>query len=210
MAAEDGLRRDVVDEIVRRVLDHRDLLEHDLALRVELVERRPVHHVRHDVERGLQPVVGDARVDDGRLPRRRGVQLSAELVEDLGDLLGGVARRALEQQVLDEVGDARARVRLVPRACSDPEPECDRADSRNVLGDDALARGELGQLVLGHAVDRTGGVRPVGSDPLTEERTSPPVAVSAVRARAAGRGRHRVRGGAPRAPREAVRPWPAR
>ena len=150
MAAEDCLGRDVVDEIVRRVLDHRDLLEHDLALGVELVERRPIHHVRHDVERGLQPFVRDAGVDDGRLSRGRRVQLPTELVEDLGDLLRRVARRALEEQVLDEMRDACASFRLVPRPRSDPEPERDRAYARDALGDDALAGGELAQVVLGH------------------------------------------------------------
>ena len=113
MRAEDGLGRDVVHEVVRRVLDHGDLLEHDLALGVDVGERRPEDHVGHDVERALEPVVGDPRVDDGRLARGRRVQLAAELVEDLRDLLRRVARRALEEQVLDEVRDARPRVGLV-------------------------------------------------------------------------------------------------
>ena len=99
----------------------------------------------------LEAVVRDPRVDDGRLARRRGVQLAAELVEDLGDLLRRVARRALEQQVLDEVRDAGARVGLVARAGADPEAERDRAHAGNALGDDALARRELGELVLRHA-----------------------------------------------------------
>ena len=153
--AEDRPRREVMDEVVRRVLDHRDLLEDDLPLGVHVLERRPVEHVRHDVERGLQAHVRDARVDDGRLARSGGVQLAAELVEELGDLLRRVPRRALEEQVLDEVGHARARVRLVPRARSHPEPERDRADARDALGDDSLAGRELGQLVLRHAQDRT-------------------------------------------------------
>ena len=113
MRAEHGLRRDVVDEVVRGVLDHRDLLEHDLTLRVDVDERRPEDHVGHHVERALEPLVGDSRVDDGRLARRRRVQLSAELVEDLGDLLRGVTRRALEQEMLDEVRDTGARLGLV-------------------------------------------------------------------------------------------------
>ena len=95
--AEHGLRRDVVDEIVRRVLDHRDLLKDYLALRVDIDESGPVDHVRHHVERSLEAKIGDPRVDDGRLTRRRSVQLTAELVEDLRDALRRVARRALEQ-----------------------------------------------------------------------------------------------------------------
>ena len=164
--AEDRLGRDVVDEVVRRVLHHRDLLEHDLALRVDVDERRPEDHVRHHVERALEPIVRDARVDDGRLARRRRVQLAAELVEDLRDLLRRVARRALEEQVLDEVRDAGARVRLVARARADPEPERDRAHAGNALGDDALAGRELGELVLRHAA---GSYRRPSPTPTREE-----------------------------------------
>ena len=91
MRPEHGLGRDVVDEVVRVVLHHRDLLEHDLALGVDVVNDGLEDHVRHHVDRGLEPVVGDARVDDRRLARCRGVQLAAEPVEDLGDLLRRVA-----------------------------------------------------------------------------------------------------------------------
>ena len=38
VAAEDRLRDQVVHELLRRVLVHRDLLEHDLALGLEVVE----------------------------------------------------------------------------------------------------------------------------------------------------------------------------
>ena len=67
MAAEDGLGEEVVDEILRRVLHHRDLLEHDLALGVDIGERRREDHVRHHVEGTLEMAVGDARVHDRRL-----------------------------------------------------------------------------------------------------------------------------------------------
>ena len=107
MVAEDRLADQVVDELLRRVLVHRDLLEHDLALGVEVVEERREDHVAHHVERRLDVAVGDARVDDRVLARGRGVQLAAEPVEDLGDLERAVAARALEEQVLDEVRDAR-------------------------------------------------------------------------------------------------------
>ncbi len=103
VVAEDGFRHQVVDELLRLVLVHRDLLEHDLALRVDLGERRREDHVAHDVDRRLQVMVGDARVDDGVLARGGGVQLAAKPVEDLGDLLRRVRVCALEEQVLDEV-----------------------------------------------------------------------------------------------------------
>ena len=114
-----------------------------------------VEHVGHDVERGLQALVRHTRVHDRGLPRGGGVELAAELVEELRDLLRRVARGALEEQVLDEVRDARAALGLVTRACADPEAERDRAHVRQPLGDDALAGLELGELMLGHAQDRT-------------------------------------------------------
>ena len=92
MVAEDRLGDQVVHELLRRVLVHRDLLEHDLALGVELGERRREDHVAHHVHRRLEVVVGDARVDERVLARRRGVQLAAEPVEDLGDLERAVTR----------------------------------------------------------------------------------------------------------------------
>ena len=147
MAAEDRLRDDVVDEVLRVVVDHRDLLEHDLALGVDLGEHRVVDHADDHVERRLEPVVGDAGVDERRLPRGGRVQLAAETVEDLRDLLRGVRAGALEEQVLDEVRDPGARVGLVARAGADPEAERDGADTRNVLGDDSLAGGERGEVV---------------------------------------------------------------
>ena len=150
MAAEDGLGDDVVDEVLRVVVDHRDLLEHDLALGVDVREDRVVDHPDHDVERGLEPVVRHPRVEQRRLPRGGGVQLSAEPVEDLCDLLRRVRAGALEEQVLDEVRDARARVRLVARAGPDPEAERDGAHARHLLGDDSLPGRELRELVALH------------------------------------------------------------
>ena len=137
MVAEDRLAHQVVDELVRRVLVHRDLLEHDLALGVEVREDRRVDHVRHHVERLLEVVVGDPDVDDGVLARGGRVQLAAEPVEDLRDLLRRVRARPLEEQVLDEVRDPGLRRRLVSRARSDPEPERHRPDARDALGDHA-------------------------------------------------------------------------
>ena len=151
MVAEHRLGDQVVHELLRRVLVHRDLLEHDLALGVELRERRREHHVAHHVERRLEVVVGDARVDERVLARRGGVQLAAEAVEDLRDLERAVPVGALEQQVLDEVRDARLARRLVARAGADPVADRDRADVVETLGDHPLAGVELGQRPVLHA-----------------------------------------------------------
>jgi len=85
--AEGRLLNQIVDELLRLVLVHSDLLEHNLALGIELGESRREDHLPHHVERRLQLVVRDARVDDGVLTGGGRVQLAAERVEDLGDLL---------------------------------------------------------------------------------------------------------------------------
>ena len=138
MRAEDGLGGEIVDEVLRVVLDHRDLLEDDLTLGVDVGERRRKDHVGHHVERDVDVVVGHAGVDDRRLARGGGVQLASHRVEQLGDLDGVVALRALEQQVLDEVRDAGPGRRLVARPGADPEPDRRRADAVDALGDDPL------------------------------------------------------------------------
>jgi hypothetical protein len=97
-------------------------------------------------------IVHDPRVDDRVVARRRRVELAAERVEDLGDLEGRVGRGALEEEVLEEVADARARVVLVTRARPDPEADRDRADRRQRLGDDARPPVQRRQKVVLHGV----------------------------------------------------------
>ena len=159
--AEHGLGDQVVDELLRRVLVHRDLLEHDVALGVEVVEARREDHVAHDRERGLEVVRRHARVDERVLARGRRVQLGAEPVEDLRDLERVVALGALEEQVLDEVRDPGPGVRLVARAGADPVADRDRPHVVELLRDHPLPRVELGQLPVLHAwiVRRAGGGR---------------------------------------------------
>ena len=160
VVAEHRFREEVVHELLRRVLVHRDLLEHDLALGVELGERRREDHVRHHVERGLEMRVGNARVDDGVLARGRRVQLAAEPVEDLRDLLRACSDDApLKRRCSRKCETPGALLFLVARAGADPVAERDGADARHALGDHALAGIELGDLVLPHR-------RIVGDAPL--------------------------------------------
>ena len=174
MVAEHRLGDQVVHELLRRVLVHRDLLEHDLALGVELLEQRREDHVAHHVERRLEMVVGHAGVDERVLARRRGVQLAAEPVEDLGDLERVEPLAALEQQVLDEVRDARLRRRLVARAGADPVADGDRADVVETLADHPFAGVELAERPVLHGRIVDGDVRlvPCRSRPAGRRRRS--------------------------------------
>ena len=150
VSAEDCVRDQVEDQLLRRVLDHGDLLEHDLPLGVEVGEGRREHHVGHDVERRLEVLVEDAGVHDRVVASRSGVQLAAEGVEDLRHLERRVGRAALEEQVLHEVADAGMTVVLVARAGADPEPDGDGAHRGEWFGDDARAAVERGQEVVLH------------------------------------------------------------
>jgi hypothetical protein len=82
-------------------------------------------------------LVQNARVDDGVVARGGRVQLPAEAVEDLGDLLRRVLLRSLEEQVLEEVGDAR-----VPVPIQRPI-----ATERTVSSGSLMTRAPLGSVV---------------------------------------------------------------
>ena len=95
--AEDGVGEDVVDAILGLVLIHRDLLEHDLALGVDLRIGRRQQHFGEQLEDLLGVLVEEARVQVRRLLAGRRVDRGAETVEALGDLDRRVALGALEQ-----------------------------------------------------------------------------------------------------------------
>ena len=151
VASEDRVRDKVEDQLLRRVLDHGDLLEDHLPFRVDVGEGRGEDHVGHDVERGLEVLVEDARVHDGVVAGRRRVQLAAERVEDLRHLERRVGGRALEEQVLEEVADAGVRIVLVARPRSDPEADRHRPHGGERLRDDPGAAVERRQQVVLHA-----------------------------------------------------------
>ena len=128
--AVDRVGEHVVDAIGGLVLVHRDLLDHDLTLGVDVGEGRLQEHLGEQVERLLGVLVEEARVELGRLLARRRVRGRAERVEVLGDLDRRVALGPLEEQVLEEMRDAGLCRRLVTGSRLDPEPEGDRADRR--------------------------------------------------------------------------------
>jgi len=150
VVAEDGLAEHVEDAILRVVLVHRDLLEHDLLLVGEIlgVEARVPHHVRDDVERRRQVLVDDAGVDRRRLLARARVELGPHGVEDLVDLQRAVAVRAPEEHVLDQVRQAGLGDGLRRRAGCDPEPERHGSDGGHCLRHDPDTRVQDRQPVV--------------------------------------------------------------
>ena len=136
VVAEDRGAEHVEDGVLRVVLVHRDLLEHDLALGVDVVERRPPDHVGHHVERARHVLVEHARVDRRALLVGAGVQLGAHAVEELVDLRRGEAVGPAEQHVLEEVREPRLLGQLTARAGPDVEAQGSGSHGAHVLRDD--------------------------------------------------------------------------
>ena len=133
----EALGEDLVPEIVGRVLHHLDLFQHDLLLARDLVgvERRPQQHVGQHVDGAGQVLVEHLDVVARALLGREGIELAADGVDLLRDVLGRPARRALEEHVLDEMRDARVGRALVARPAGQPRPEADRAHAGHGLGE---------------------------------------------------------------------------
>jgi len=140
------LAEDVVHQLVGRVVDHLDLFVDDLALLLDFLrdELGMPHDVRQQVHGDVQVLVEDLEVEAGVLLRGEGVHLAAHGIDDERDVLGAAGLRALEQEVLDEVGDAVLLRRLVARAAFHPYPQGDRAQVAHRLGDqDQTVREDL-------------------------------------------------------------------
>ena len=131
------LREHLVDEIVRRVLDHLDFFEDDALLRVDLRrrERRTHHHVAQQVDRERHVLVEHLDVVARVFLGRERVELAANRVDRLRDDLRRARVGALEQHVLDEVRDAALGIRLVARAAREPHADRHRSHVRHRFGD---------------------------------------------------------------------------
>src|SRR5258707_15657069 len=73
-----------------------------------------------------------------------GVEVAADSVDLAGELLRGAGGGALEDHVLDEVGDAVEVERLVAGAGGQPDAHADGADVGDRFGEDEQAVGEDG------------------------------------------------------------------
>ena len=144
MPGEEGLGEEVVDEFGRLVLVHEDLFEDHLALGLDLVgpEGGSADDVAEDVEAQVEVLVEEAGVEGRVLLGGEGVHLAADGLDRLGDLASRALFGALEQQVLEEVGDAGQFRTLVPRPDIDPEAERHRAYVGHPLADETDAVAE--------------------------------------------------------------------
>ncbi len=110
----------LVDEVVGVVLVHLDLFEDDalFAFEVGLGELGVQDEVGEDVEGGRHVLVEHLDVEADGLLAGEGVEVAADGVDLAGDVLRGAGGGALEDHVLDEVGEAvfRRRARRASRS----------------------------------------------------------------------------------------------
>ena len=133
----EALREQLVDQIVGCVLDHLDLFEDHLLLALDVLgtERRVHHDIRQDVDGQRQVLVENLDVIAGVFLRGEGIELPANGIDRLRDVLRRPRRGTFEQHVLDEMGNAAALGALVARSARQPHPDADRADLGHPLGE---------------------------------------------------------------------------
>ena len=131
-------RRHRLRKLGRRIgLDpHAALLEHDVALGRDhrLVEDEAGHAVGLELHHGPEVLAGDALEIGGVVVGGEGVLLAAERRDDLAELARRVPARALEHQMLEEMGDAGLADRIVGRAVAVPDHV--RDDGHAAVGHD--------------------------------------------------------------------------
>jgi len=149
---------DFLHQVIRAVLLHLDLFQDDALFLFDVLvaEERVKHQVGQHVEGARQVLVENLGVEAHQLLAGEGVQVAADRIHRARDLLRRAIRGALEQHVLDEVGDAVAIRGLAPRAGGDPHAHRNRAHVRHSLGNDAQAIGERGGLGIPEGAHRRG------------------------------------------------------
>ncbi len=173
---EQGFGQQAVRDVLREVVVHRQLLQDDLALVVDVAVAQCRHgqHVTEELDGQRQVLRRHPAVVRRVLLGREGVDVAAHPIDRGGDGPGAARLGALEQQVLEEVRHARQLVGLVPGPHPDPHPGRHRERRRDALGDDPQPRGELRDVGVGWRGPRDGSAMRGGD------------------ARAGGGGRHRA------------------
>ena len=103
-------------------------------------KRRTLHHVAEQIDRERQVLVEHLDVVARVFLGRERVELAADRVDLLRDLLRRPRRRALEEHVLDEMRDAAFGVGLVARPAGQPHADGDRTHVRHRLGHQPQSR----------------------------------------------------------------------
>ena len=127
MSRPERVEEELADEVVRRVLDHLDLLENDAALHLHVVvgEAGMKNQVGEKVERHVDLLVQDVCVEGGVLLAGERVDVPAEKIDEERDLRGRSGLGALEHEMLEKVGCPAVLFRLRGRPAAQVVPERD-------------------------------------------------------------------------------------
>jgi hypothetical protein len=112
----------IENQVVRRVLGGRDLLQDDAFFQFKVVglEQRAHDDVGHDVQRHAPVILQDAGIVGGLLHRRGSVHVAACRLDLGGNVEGCPRRRSLERHVLEQVSEAILFGGLVARTRAGP------------------------------------------------------------------------------------------
>jgi hypothetical protein len=164
VAEHRGLEQDLA--VLGRVVQVRaDLLDDDRAFTLDVggLEARPDDELTDDVHRALRLAARDPDPVDRRFAVRGGVERAADALDGLADRAGRrIGGRALEREVLHEMGDADLAGRLEPGAGQDVCGDGDRASRREPGADHAGSGWQRGPFE--HRLDGTG----IGAAPRLE------------------------------------------
>ena len=154
MIGPQPLREHLAQDVVGRVVHHRELFEDDRLLlgEIRLVESRVHQDVGEDLGGPVHVGVENAQMEGRVFLRGEGVHVAAHGVHVHGDLLGAPRSRALEDQVLDEVGETALAVVLVTGTAADEDADRDRMDLGQGLDEE---RQSILEDVSGYAHNRT-------------------------------------------------------
>jgi hypothetical protein len=156
MGAEHRRQEDVAEGVLGIVITHGDLLEHHVALDLDIVcgATPTQHHVCNQVDSQFEIGVEHVRVIAGVFAGGERVEFTTDRVDSLRDLDRGARRRGLEQQVFQEVRRTGNAGPLVTGAHVDPHPHRCGMHRRDVLGDHTQATGQHGATHLGKIPSR--------------------------------------------------------
>ena len=143
----DGLEL-VKDDIIGRVQRLTDLLQDHGALSFKLgrVEARMLQDIGQDIDAERDIFLKNLGVIGGILPRGIGVEMTADILDRLGNRAGVAALGTLEGHVFKQMGNAVQRLWLVAGADIDPNAKGDGIHRRHVVGNDLQAIVEAGNL----------------------------------------------------------------
>ena len=125
MIRPEQLIKHIVDVLPGGVLIHADLFQDDLAFSLDIFSGQggTQHHIRENLNRPPRIPRGDFGHIAGEFLRGKSVEAAADPFNRLGELLAAAPAGPFEDQMLQEMGDAREPQRLVASAGSDPHAD---------------------------------------------------------------------------------------